>query len=189
MNYPSKYISYNTTIIDYDIKYQSAISHGLKSMNGMVRNPLFGNPATQLAGVMFTSTHKEPGKIKSEYLADIFIHWSSSGTAQAEQSKMMKHFQNLYGPASLFCYVGDIFSFQSPFYYLPLRHPRWSRVINDHWSHLDMEGCGQTCSSLVWFCIQPGVYKRGTWFPGSMDPGTFPENNEKTYTLKQGCRI
>ena len=89
---------------------------------------------------------------------------------QPKQSKMMKHFQNLYGPASLFCYVGDIFSFQSPFYYLPLRHPRWSRVINDHWSHLDMEGCGQTCSSLVWFCIQPGVYKKGnlgSWFHGS----------------------
>ena len=55
-------IFHSTTIIDYDIKYQSAISHGLKSMNGKVRNTLFGNPATQLAGVMFTSTHKEPGK-------------------------------------------------------------------------------------------------------------------------------
>ena len=28
----------------------------------MARNTLFGNPATQLAGVLFTSTHKEPGK-------------------------------------------------------------------------------------------------------------------------------
>ena len=182
----------------------------LKSMNGMVRNTVFGNPATQLAGVMFTSTHKEPGKRQFVWICinlnkgrrksarillglevNIWLIYSfiDPVLVQPKQSKMMKHFQNLYGPASLFCYVGDIFSFQSPFYYLPLRHPRWSRVINDHWSHLDMEGCGQTCSSLVWFCIQPGVYKRGTWFPGSMDPGTFPENNEKTYTLKQGCRI
>ena len=38
------------------------LSHGLKSMNGIVRNTLFRNPATQLAGVLFTSTHKEPGK-------------------------------------------------------------------------------------------------------------------------------
>ena len=44
-------IGYVFTVITWTI---------LKSMNCIVRNTLFRNPATQFLGVMFATTHKEP---------------------------------------------------------------------------------------------------------------------------------
>ena len=183
-------------------------------MNGMARNTLFGNPATQLAGVMFTSTHKEPGKRQFVWICinlnkgrrksarillglevniwlRLIYSFIDPVLVQPKQSKarwwnIFKIYMDLlpFSAMLVISFLSSLLSTTS--LWGTLGEAGWLMIIDHTWI---WRGAARLVRLWCDFVYNQASIKRGTWDPGSMDPGTFPENNEKTYNLKQGCRI